>query len=171
MGNYWHLEKMIIFPLRRLCRSLSSRLRFRKTGILILSQEVEACEYEDVHIMWDMLRRTEISIHHQQHPVESSSKLLKINSPDFRINIFSLARSCYMPQLASQNHLHFNTIRIEISRLIDRCSLASVLYPMDMNLQIYLCQCIIITWAIGVEVQPGLYRVQFFSLYCISSIL
>ncbi|CAO2818898.1 unnamed protein product [Amaranthus hypochondriacus] len=58
MEFYW-LEKAFMMPVRRLCRRFTARLRFRKRGILILSQEVQACEYEDVQIMWEMLKKTE----------------------------------------------------------------------------------------------------------------
>ena len=39
----------------------------------MLSREVQACEYEDVHIMWEMLKKTE---NHDQ--VTRSPKLVKV---------------------------------------------------------------------------------------------
>ncbi|GAB4852302.1 hypothetical protein Ancab_016494 [Ancistrocladus abbreviatus] len=48
----------MILPLRRVWISVSTRLGFRKTGLLLLRREVKACQYEDVHIMWEMLQKT-----------------------------------------------------------------------------------------------------------------
>ena len=62
----------------------------------MLSREVEACEYEDVHIMWDMLRKTETTASPQAHAARSS-KLLKINRPHSQIKLFAKIRLCYMP--------------------------------------------------------------------------
>ncbi|XP_021764393.1 uncharacterized protein LOC110729004 [Chenopodium quinoa] len=76
MECYW-LEKRIIYPVKRLCRGLAARLGFRKRGILILSQEVQACEYEDVRIMWEMLKKSETSHEVSRSP---SPKWLKKKS-------------------------------------------------------------------------------------------
>ncbi|KAL9227521.1 hypothetical protein vseg_003202 [Gypsophila vaccaria] len=59
MEYYWW-EKTIVLPVRRLCRGFACRFTFRKQrSIMMLSQEVQACEYEDVRIMWEMLQKTE----------------------------------------------------------------------------------------------------------------
>ncbi|KAK9669623.1 hypothetical protein RND81_13G144500 [Saponaria officinalis] len=88
MECYW-LKKTIILPLRRLCLLLTSRLRYRKKGsILMLSTEVEACEYEDVQIMWEMLKKTDTTTHHQ---VARSSIWMK--NKRLR-NAFAWARWC-----------------------------------------------------------------------------
>ncbi|KAL2935817.1 Long-chain-fatty-acid--CoA ligase ACSBG2 [Bienertia sinuspersici] len=57
--EFYCLEKTIILPVKRLCRGLATRFGFRKRGILMLSQEVQACEYEDVRRMWEMLKKSE----------------------------------------------------------------------------------------------------------------
>ncbi|XP_010679079.2 uncharacterized protein LOC104894524 [Beta vulgaris subsp. vulgaris] len=57
--EFYRLEKTIIMPVKRVCRRLAVRFGFRKRGILMLTQEVQACEYEDVRIMWEMLKKTE----------------------------------------------------------------------------------------------------------------
>ncbi|KAL0561933.1 hypothetical protein IC582_002378 [Cucumis melo] len=54
----WH---KMIFPVRRVWLAVSSRVRARKTGagLLKLHDDVETCGYEDVKVMWEMLRRSE----------------------------------------------------------------------------------------------------------------
>lgn len=96
MAYYYWWKKVVGFPVHYLCRAFATRFGLRKTGLLMLSQEVEACEYEDVHIMWDMLRKTETTAS-SQDDVARSSKLLKINRPHFQIKLFAKIRSCYMP--------------------------------------------------------------------------
>ncbi|KAL5713651.1 hypothetical protein ACHQM5_015707 [Ranunculus cassubicifolius] len=51
-----------MFPMRRAWIGFVTRLRFRKSGLLKLSNDVKMCEYEDVHVMWEMLRKTEPDI-------------------------------------------------------------------------------------------------------------
>ncbi|KAG6608437.1 hypothetical protein SDJN03_01779, partial [Cucurbita argyrosperma subsp. sororia] len=46
-------------PLRRFTSRVASRLGYRKRGLLKLGRDVKACEYEDVHVMWEMLKRNE----------------------------------------------------------------------------------------------------------------
>lgn len=86
MEFYW-LEKTIILPVKRFCRGLAARLGFRKRGIFILSQEVQACEYEDVRIMWEMLKRTETT-----HEVARSPSPKWLKNKPVR-NAFAWARS------------------------------------------------------------------------------
>ncbi|KAF7843169.1 MAGUK p55 subfamily member 4 like [Senna tora] len=54
----------IIFPVRRVFIALSSRLKSRKNGdgLLKLQDDVQTCGYEDVQVMWEMLRRTESEV-------------------------------------------------------------------------------------------------------------
>ncbi|KNA23765.1 hypothetical protein SOVF_022290 [Spinacia oleracea] len=79
MEFYW-LEKRIVLPVKKLCRRLAARLGFQKRGILILSQEVKACEYEDVRIMWEMLKKSETTTTNDVTRSNSSPKWLK-NKP------------------------------------------------------------------------------------------
>ncbi|WCJ40313.1 hypothetical protein M5689_021236 [Euphorbia peplus] len=50
----------MIFPVRRVWFSVSSRLKPRKNGVglLKLHNDVQTCGYEDVQVMWEMLRRS-----------------------------------------------------------------------------------------------------------------
>ncbi|TYJ35239.1 hypothetical protein E1A91_A05G223300v1 [Gossypium mustelinum] len=50
--------------MRRVWTGLATRLGVRKsgTGLLKLQKEVSSCEYGDVHVMWELLRRSEIEI-------------------------------------------------------------------------------------------------------------
>ncbi|KAJ7958241.1 Elongation factor 4 [Quillaja saponaria] len=52
------LYKMV-FPMRRVWNGVASRFGFNKSGIVKLQRDVRACEYEDIHIMWEMLKRNE----------------------------------------------------------------------------------------------------------------
>uniref|UniRef100_A0A6N2MG18 Uncharacterized protein n=2 Tax=Salix TaxID=40685 RepID=A0A6N2MG18_SALVM len=45
--------------LRRVWNGIALRLSIRKRGQLKLRHDVRACEYEDVHVMWKMLKRNE----------------------------------------------------------------------------------------------------------------
>ncbi|KAK6130815.1 hypothetical protein DH2020_035438 [Rehmannia glutinosa] len=51
-------DKMMT-PMRKVWTKVSKRIGLRKTGIVKLKQDVRTCEYEDVHILWDMLKRKE----------------------------------------------------------------------------------------------------------------
>ncbi|KAL7085293.1 hypothetical protein ACP275_14G273500 [Erythranthe tilingii] len=51
-------DKMMA-PMRKVWTKISKRVGLRKTGIVKLQQDVRTCEYEDVHILWDMLKRKE----------------------------------------------------------------------------------------------------------------
>ncbi|KAF9616251.1 hypothetical protein IFM89_029027 [Coptis chinensis] len=54
------LQKMV-FPMRRVWFAVSARVKARKNGggLLKLHDDVQTCEYQDVQVMWEMLRRTE----------------------------------------------------------------------------------------------------------------
>ncbi|XP_022991946.1 uncharacterized protein LOC111488437 [Cucurbita maxima] len=54
----WH---KMIFPVRRVWLTVSARVRARKSGagLLKLHDDVETCGYEDVKVMWEILRRSE----------------------------------------------------------------------------------------------------------------
>ncbi|EXC04844.1 hypothetical protein L484_010272 [Morus notabilis] len=84
-GMVW-LRK-VVFPVRRVWTGVASRLGIRKsdrqingfeqccgnrTGILNLQHDVRACQYEDVHVMWEMLQRNETD----QSPVKGKNRSL-----------------------------------------------------------------------------------------------
>ncbi|XP_020593109.1 uncharacterized protein LOC110033462 [Phalaenopsis equestris] len=53
----------MISPARRVWIGVAARFSLRrKNGLKKLRQEVSTCEYEDVRVMWEMLRRNEIEI-------------------------------------------------------------------------------------------------------------
>ncbi|GAA0167094.1 hypothetical protein Leryth_006051 [Lithospermum erythrorhizon] len=56
--EWW--EKMA-FPVRRVWISVSSKVKARKNGagLLKLRDDIQTCGYEDVQVMWEMLRGTE----------------------------------------------------------------------------------------------------------------
>ncbi|CAA2976115.1 Hypothetical predicted protein [Olea europaea subsp. europaea] len=56
--EWWH---KMVFPVRRVWFAVSARAKARKTGagLLKLHDDIQTCGYEDVQIMWDILRRIE----------------------------------------------------------------------------------------------------------------
>ncbi|XP_054781407.1 uncharacterized protein LOC129288707 [Prosopis cineraria] len=60
--DFWH---KMIFPVRRVWLALSSRLKQARPngdGLLKLQDDVQTCGYQDVQVMWEMLRRTETEV-------------------------------------------------------------------------------------------------------------
>ncbi|KAL9265129.1 hypothetical protein AKJ16_DCAP19455 [Drosera capensis] len=59
MIKWW--EKMVVVPLRRVWVSLSCRVKPPRSGngLLKLHEDVETCGYQDVQVMWEMLKRSE----------------------------------------------------------------------------------------------------------------
>ncbi|KAL5559151.1 hypothetical protein UlMin_035362 [Ulmus minor] len=74
-------RKMVV-PVRRVWSGVATRLGIRNSGILKLQHDVKACQYEDVHIMWEMLQRNELD----RSPARSKNKVNLWN-------IFGWARS------------------------------------------------------------------------------
>ncbi|XP_031257857.1 uncharacterized protein LOC116115875 [Pistacia vera] len=60
----WH---KMIFPVKRVWVAVSSRVKARKNGagLLKLHDDVQTCEYQDVQVMWEMLRRSETELINQ----------------------------------------------------------------------------------------------------------
>ncbi|KAG8388187.1 hypothetical protein BUALT_Bualt02G0099700 [Buddleja alternifolia] len=56
--------RKMVFPVRRAWFSVSARLKARKNGagLLKLHDDIQTCGYEDVQIMWEMLRQTESEV-------------------------------------------------------------------------------------------------------------
>ncbi|KAH7671717.1 hypothetical protein IHE45_09G006400 [Dioscorea alata] len=56
--------RRLAFPVRRVWLTLATRVRPRKTGggILKLRNDVQTCGYQDVQVMWEILRRSEMEI-------------------------------------------------------------------------------------------------------------
>ncbi|GMY17349.1 Elongation factor 4 [Fagus crenata] len=54
--EWWDKVKI---PMRLIWVGVAKRLGIRKNGLLKLRQDVRTCEYEDVHVMWEILRRSE----------------------------------------------------------------------------------------------------------------
>nr|GMD99437.1 Cyclic pyranopterin monophosphate synthase [Ipomoea batatas] len=52
------LGKMLV-PMRKAWTKFAYRLHFRRTGLVKLHRDVKTCEYEDVHILWEMVKRYE----------------------------------------------------------------------------------------------------------------
>ena len=54
----------MMFPMQRVWTGFATRFGIRKSGILKLRNDVRTCEYEDVHVMWEMLKRNETELAH-----------------------------------------------------------------------------------------------------------
>ncbi|XP_042015459.1 uncharacterized protein LOC121763503 [Salvia splendens] len=52
----------IAIPMRKVWVGVSRRFGFRKTGLIKLDKDVRTCEYEDIHILWDLLKRNEADL-------------------------------------------------------------------------------------------------------------
>ncbi|CAL5199709.1 unnamed protein product [Lathyrus oleraceus] len=65
-----HIWQTMIFPVKRLCLALSTRIKHRKNGagLVKLRDDVQTCEYEDVQVMWEMLQKTETQVLHNKRP-------------------------------------------------------------------------------------------------------
>ncbi|KAL0342229.1 UNVERIFIED_CONTAM: hypothetical protein Scaly_1885500 [Sesamum calycinum] len=66
--EWWH---KVVFPVRRVWCAVSARVKARKNGstiskigagLLKLHDDIQTCGYEDVQIMWEMLRQTESEV-------------------------------------------------------------------------------------------------------------
>ncbi|KAF3432493.1 hypothetical protein FNV43_RR27233 [Rhamnella rubrinervis] len=59
--DFWN---KMIFPVRRVWLALSARVKSPKSGggLLKLRDDVQTCGYEDVQVMWEMLRRSESEV-------------------------------------------------------------------------------------------------------------
>ncbi|KAH7857626.1 hypothetical protein Vadar_014723 [Vaccinium darrowii] len=56
--DWWN---KMVFPVRRVWVSVSARVKARKNGggLLKLHDDIQTCGYEDVQVMWEMLRRSD----------------------------------------------------------------------------------------------------------------
>ncbi|KAJ8513109.1 hypothetical protein OPV22_003543 [Ensete ventricosum] len=50
-------ERVVVFPARRVWIGVATRLAVQRTGLKKLRKEVRTCEYEDVRVMWEILRK------------------------------------------------------------------------------------------------------------------
>ncbi|CAL9060338.1 unnamed protein product [Musa banksii] len=60
MIKWW--ERVVVFPARRVWIGVATRLGIRRTGLRKLRKEVRSCDYEDVHVMWELLRKADTEI-------------------------------------------------------------------------------------------------------------
>ncbi|KAF8023211.1 hypothetical protein BT93_F0653 [Corymbia citriodora subsp. variegata] len=60
-------------PLKNVWIGVATRLGMRKSGLLKLQHDVRRCEYDDVHVMWEMLERNEKEISPQTSRLIKSS--------------------------------------------------------------------------------------------------
>ncbi|CAL9093624.1 hypothetical protein MUK42_22739 [Musa troglodytarum] len=55
--EYWW-EQVVVIPMRRVQVGVAARLGIRRSGLRKLRKEVRTCEYEDVHVLWEMLQKS-----------------------------------------------------------------------------------------------------------------
>ncbi|KAF8025281.1 hypothetical protein BT93_F2195 [Corymbia citriodora subsp. variegata] len=78
------LWRKMIFPVRRVWFSVSARLKARNHGAghMKLEDDVQTCEYQDVQVMWEMLKRSETELM-ANHPKR------KAHRPFWRVLVWS----------------------------------------------------------------------------------
>lgn len=54
--EWW--DKMIV-PIRKAWVNVAQHLGIRKTGLVKLRHDVRTCEYEDVRILWELLKKND----------------------------------------------------------------------------------------------------------------
>ncbi|KAJ0984200.1 hypothetical protein J5N97_002556 [Dioscorea zingiberensis] len=58
----------VAFPVRRVWLAVAARVKARKEGgILKLRDDVQTCGYQDVQVMWEILRRSEMKEQPKEH--------------------------------------------------------------------------------------------------------
>ncbi|WOK99638.1 hypothetical protein Cni_G08350 [Canna indica] len=60
MECWW--KRAVVLSIRRVRLGVATRLGIRRTGLRKLRKEVRTCEYNDVHVMWELLRKTDPEI-------------------------------------------------------------------------------------------------------------
>ncbi|CAL1376982.1 unnamed protein product [Linum trigynum] len=88
--DWWN---KVVFPVRRVWVAVSARVKSSRKhggGILMLHNDVQTCGYEDVQVMWEMLRRSELEM--VNGGGRTAGDLLKRNRPFWRIFLSSNAR-------------------------------------------------------------------------------
>nr|GMD05664.1 MAGUK P55 subfamily member 4 like [Ipomoea batatas]GMD07783.1 MAGUK P55 subfamily member 4 like [Ipomoea batatas]GMD09293.1 MAGUK P55 subfamily member 4 like [Ipomoea batatas]GMD11892.1 MAGUK P55 subfamily member 4 like [Ipomoea batatas] len=85
MDDWWH---KMVFPVRKVWIAVSARVKARKhgAGLLKLRDDIQTCGYEDVQVMWEMLRRTESEL--------TSRHSKPKHRPFWRIFVWSNHTSC-----------------------------------------------------------------------------
>ncbi|CAN4086514.1 unnamed protein product [Withania somnifera] len=65
-ADWW--QKMV-FHVRRVWFAVSARVKARKNGagLLKLHDDIQTCGYEDVQVMWEMLRKNESEVTSRHH--------------------------------------------------------------------------------------------------------
>ncbi|URD99354.1 hypothetical protein MUK42_29071 [Musa troglodytarum] len=61
-------ERVVAFPARRVWIGVASRLGVQRTGLKRLRKEVRTCEYEDVRVMWEILRKADSETRRRPSP-------------------------------------------------------------------------------------------------------
>uniref|UniRef100_A0A7N0TYX1 Uncharacterized protein n=1 Tax=Kalanchoe fedtschenkoi TaxID=63787 RepID=A0A7N0TYX1_KALFE len=64
IGRLMEWWKKVMCPVRRLCCHVAARVKDRRCrrtggGLLKLHDDIQTCGYEDVQVMWEMLRKSE----------------------------------------------------------------------------------------------------------------
>ncbi|KAK8581037.1 hypothetical protein V6N12_071283 [Hibiscus sabdariffa] len=54
-----HFVDKMSSRMRRVWTGMATRLGGRKSGLFKLQKDVRSCEYRDVQVMWEMLKRSE----------------------------------------------------------------------------------------------------------------
>ncbi|CAH9106818.1 unnamed protein product [Cuscuta europaea] len=101
MGDCW---RKLVFPVRKVWLAVSARVKARKqgaAGLLKLHDDIQTCGYEDVQVMWEMLRQAESKLTSIGHDDNANNKQ-KQHRPFWRIFVWSNHTSCSSLSTASQ---------------------------------------------------------------------
>ncbi|KAK6915152.1 hypothetical protein RJ641_020269 [Dillenia turbinata] len=85
------LWEKLVFPVRRVWVAVTSRVHRARTnggGILKLRDDVQTCGYEDIQVMWEMLRRSE-----EEAELSHNHLKRKRHRPFWRFFVWSNAHS------------------------------------------------------------------------------
>ncbi|XP_010556437.1 PREDICTED: uncharacterized protein LOC104825766 [Tarenaya hassleriana] len=74
--DWW--ENTIYYRFRRIWRRIKFRLGIRDTGLLKLKQDVRTSEYEDIHILWDMIHKKEELSRYPKTPKKTCWNLVEL---------------------------------------------------------------------------------------------
>ncbi|KAE9620066.1 hypothetical protein Lalb_Chr02g0159831 [Lupinus albus] len=71
-----------MFTVRRVWDFIATHIGIRKSGLVNLQHDVRACEYEDIHVMWEMLNRNNES--------EFVHSLMKTKKRNYLLQVFQM---------------------------------------------------------------------------------
>ncbi|XVF87016.1 hypothetical protein PTKIN_Ptkin18bG0086600 [Pterospermum kingtungense] len=86
--EWWH---KMMFPVRKVWFAVSARVKARKNGagLLKLHDDVQTCGYQDVQVMWEMLRRSS-----ETDKLTTANNPKRKQRPFWRVFVWSSNHTC-----------------------------------------------------------------------------